>query len=552
MDRTPLSEFTLAPNGTDRRTVLAAAVAMIGAPVVGMQDAFARPAGPSTAYLPNTSEPATAADYMSTMRLGAQASDFLEMPNQAAGLAHAVGAADYDRMRIEGRFDHVRIPANCAARADVNGKISESFLLVLDAQIALALARFERVILDPLHHYLQWKGDYSYLNFFDDYARVGLLTAAEHAVRATAMWTQLATRYREVSTRLSFDLFNEPSWSAPVEGRPMGLVNAQLLAWHNVVIPAIRNTGGRNANRMIWLEPWLARLSNLVVPSGMGVIGVSQHIYNLFQYTHGASELTAGAMSTFAAEMRYTQQWGVDNGVPVWIGEAGVSINVSALTVPRPPEQRAEFVAFIRETALRYGMPVCYWGYNSNFALYDEKAGAWMPLMLRAVTALPAPLPMRPAPPFMPLSGGRIAKLWSPGGVWSGFAYDPVTGILTAPANTTGVDQTVQLVFPAIPVSAGQCWLTGTTRFRGNWRFSAAPFYYDAVAKNRDGVPGLDLRSVDAKGQAIYPAYRQRAPGGVSQSFAGITSPGSYIAVDVSLEADSAGGYISFTYLQDI
>lgn len=527
----------------ERRDLLTLALATASGALIGCATEPGSPKGTARLFV----EPVTAADYVSTMKLGSQATDFLEMAYEPAGFKNAVGAADFDAMVNEGKLDHLRIPACCPARANVDGVISEAFLLKLDNQINLALARFERVLLDPLHHYNQWKGTHQYDKAYDDYVRVAQLTADQHAVRATAMWTQLATRYKNTSTRLSFDLFNEPSQSQEA-GYPIGLSAQQLDAWHAAVIPAIRATGGVNANRMIWMEPFATDFNTMAVPANAGPIGVSPHSYLPFTFTLGPGALTAGGMALYAEDVKYMKAWGVANKVPIWIGETGTSLKTPS-GVARSPAERAEFAAHIRNTAHATGTPICYWGHNGEFAMYDQVAKQWLPSMQQAASALPSPLPTRAVPSFTYLKGGRIAKEFDK--FWPGFSYDPVTGILSAVANDTGHDQNVVVVFPDIPVASGQTWIARASSFSGRWLLGGCPYAYDPNLPNRQGVLGVDIRAKDSQGHAIYP-YRPMAPGGAENGFGNIATPATFFAADLIVPAGSPAGRINLACIRTI
>ncbi|WPB56372.1 glycoside hydrolase family 5 protein [Xylophilus sp. GOD-11R] len=500
---------------------------------------------------PQPDDPRTAAEYLAAMHLGSQAGDYLEMPYLPAGLPNAVGAADFLRMRQEAGLDHVRIPANCAARADVDGVISESFLKLLDTQILLALAQFPRVVLDALHHYLQWKGDHTYDASFDDHERVAPLTAAQHAVRATAIWRQLALRYQAYTTRLSFDLFNEPSQTQ--QGAfPPGLSAAQLDEWHAGVVGVIRATGGVNAQRMIWFEPWGNRLELLTLPADSGPHGVSPHYYTPSGFTMGSVPLTAAGLADYVADVRYAQAWAASRQVALWIGESGVSRNVPQRTEPRTPADRAEFIAHVRNTAYGLGVPVCVWGYNSNFALFDQAHGTWLPSMLQATTALPAPYPVRSVPPFQTLAGGRIARIFWSNSLWAGFSYDAASGVLHAQENQTDQVQRITLVFPDMAVASEQSWITRATAFEGYWQVGTAPYYFDATAQDQNGVHGLDLRAMTPQGKDIYPVYMPVAPGGFDNAYGPIGSEGNYLGIDLGFDAGSPSGSIALACLRSL
>jgi len=500
--------------------------------------------GPSLAVRPD-SEPKTAREYVAAMKLGTQAEDFMEMPYEAAGYVNAITAADMDQMKAAG-LDHLRIPANCAYRADVNGVIPEAFLLKLDAQIHLALTRFDRVIVDPLHHYWQWKGANSYAQYATDSAAVGKLTADQHAVRATAMWKQLATRYKDYSLRLSFDLFNEPNAPSPaLSGIPAGLTAEQMNAWYASVIPVIRATGGNNALRMILLEPYGFTGMVLEMPKDAGNVGASAHCYAPLNYTHGVDPLTPATLSAFKASMVFYQKWAKANNVPMWIGEAGASANVSASTasnaVARPVAERAEFYAHIRNVALSLGIPVCYWGHNAAFPMIDAKTRQWLPGMLEAIKGT---LPVRAYPEFIQLTGGRLKQEYFINGVSKGFTYDPATGTLSAPANITTTDQLVTVVFPDIPVANGQAWIVRADEFVGQWELGNAPYVYKPTTADQNRRMGIDDRALNMAGKAIYPGWKPAAPGGFENVYAGIASTGTFLGVDFTLKAGSPAGFI--------
>jgi len=497
-------------------------------------------------------EPATVADYMSTMRLGTQAGDYLEMINEPAGLRNQVTSTDFDIMRNEGRFDHVRIPAICSARADVDGVVPEVFLAKLDAQIHMALQRFERVVFDPLHHYLQWKGNHTYDRFLSDPDAISRLTSEQHAVRATAIWTQLATRYKDVSLRLSFDLFNEPGIAPRTPDTPAPQTPDELNAWHPLVIQAIRATGGKNRERLLWLEPFYNRLDLLTIPPDAGPIGVSPHYYSPFLFTHRSGQLTAAGMSSYVEDIRYAKRWGQVNRVPIWIGEAGVSVAPEGSKQPRPPADRAEYTAHLRNTALELKVPVCYWGYNSGFAQYDQVARQWMPGMRQAVSGLPTPLPVREIPAFIQLKGGRIARSIDPKSNWEGFSYDPKTGVLTAQSNVGGPARSLVLVFPDIPVASGQTWIARASEFTGSWQVGTIPVTADESRSNNRGVPGVDLRASNLLGRGIYPGYRPGAPGGFENAYGDIATENCFFAIDLILAAGSPGGSIRFACIRAV
>lgn len=455
-------------------------------------------------------EPGNIADYVKNMGIGTQAGDYLEMGYAPAGLVNKPTEADMDMMAAAG-ITHWRIPAGCSFRASSAGVISEAFMVLMDTQINQALLRFDRVILDPLHHYLNWKGEHPYNDDNNDdntdATPSKFFTSAQHAVRATAMWVQIANRYKNYTSRLSFDLINEPANIVDTSGLyPTGMTLADLNNWHASVIAAIRATGGGNTTRTIWMEPFGGQMQGNIVPSGVTNVGMSPHNYQPSNYAFGSTlDVATGMFTAWQAESDFYKKWAADNGnIPIWIGECGASRyqndDSSGSGVERTG--RAEFYAYFRKYILANNMPACIWAVANDFAMIDRSTSnhVWLGGIDGGLSG--TLVPRDNAPPISLKGIGRRQKQY-----WTTptntLAYDAPSGTFTVTnANADGSRRFV--VFPEIALVEGDHVTIRLKSYTGNFKIGVNAMYLNPTAA-QDGVVGWDDQCHAPAGNTLYP-----------------------------------------------
>jgi len=321
---------------------------------------------------------------------------------------------------------------------------------------------------------------------------------------------------------VSFDLVNEPA----VNRGPTALTAADLNDWYAAVIPVIRATGGRNADRMLWLEPY-GRYEDLKIPVNAGNVGVSPHCYDDYQYTHKGAKLTAACMSIFASQVSRAVAFRERTGIPVWFGEMGVKASQT--------DARNEYLQFIGQECARQGVPGCYWAYSNDFALVDQKTRQWLPGVVDALTGKGT---VRPVPTFKPLTGGRLAVTnRQPDKAYAKTCSITPDGVFNAPLNTENRDVSLILAFPDIEAAPGQQWALYVPTGEG--------FKLAATLLGTDDSPPAWVT-----GGPFY-LGKQGAPGGWIYSFANTQVSGAgYLGVAISVPAGARVVNAQLTALQ--
>jgi len=176
-------------------------------------------------------------------------------------------------------FGHVRVPIKFSAYADAAAPFTipnfdasvrnaNSLWARIDWVIAQAEANDLYVIID-LHHYDEIHGD-----------------VAGHRDRFLAIWNQIATRYQSASSKVLFELLNEPN----------GQFSADPALLNDLIADGLDVIRGTNPDRPVLVGPAqynsIFRLDDLQLPADDNLI-VSVHYYEPFDFTHQGAEWLA-------------------------------------------------------------------------------------------------------------------------------------------------------------------------------------------------------------------------------------------------------------------
>jgi endoglucanase len=278
-------------------------------------------------------------------------------------------ADDYLRfvtLAADAGFKHIRVPVRWSnhASADAAAVIDPVFAARVDALIDAGLARGLYVMLD-VHHYRQLDGD-----ALDK----GEFRVADDVVelRYLNMWRQISQRYANRSSRLLFELYNEPH----------GKQNA---TWNTLMSRALRVVRLTNPERVVVVGPthWnnANSLRDLRLPADSNLL-VTVHNYEPFKFTHQGAEwvsppLPIGSTCCDAAQrsealraLDLAAQWSQANHYPVHVGEFG-SYQAA------PLESRVAYTRMMRDAMEARQLPWTYWELASGFGLYDPITNAW-------------------------------------------------------------------------------------------------------------------------------------------------------------------------------
>ncbi|GLY47108.1 cellulase family glycosylhydrolase [Lentzea sp. NBRC 102530] len=223
-----------------------------------------------------------------------------------------------DNVKAQG-FKSIRIPVTWGQHQNPAHTIDAAYLARVREVVGWALADGFQVMINIHHDSWQWISAMP-----SD--RTGVLA------RYNAIWTQLATTFRDAPKQLVFESVNEPQFT----GSSGDAQNAQLLHELNSSFRTIvRGSGGTNATRLLVL-PTLhtsseqARLDELATSiSGFGDpnVAATVHYYGYWPFSvnvAGGTRYDATAQKDLTDAFDRVHTTFVARGVPVILGEYGL------------------------------------------------------------------------------------------------------------------------------------------------------------------------------------------------------------------------------------
>lgn len=267
---------------------------------------------------------------------------------------------EYIQRIAEAGFDSVRVPIRWSAHAEQSPPyaIDPQFLKLVDGIVDQSLEAGLAVVIN-FHHYEELYADPD-----------GELT------RFLELWRQVATRYRDRSSQLVFEILNEPHGELSHE------------RWQAMLPKLLAVVRESNPKRAILIGPgdWnnVDALSKLRLPADDPMLIGTFHYYSPFRFTHQQASWVEGAdqwreipwrgeaaeLEAIAADFDKAQRWAKEQNRPVYLGEFGA---YSAADL----ESRARWTAAIAREARRRGFSFAYWEFGAGFGVYDRESGQW-------------------------------------------------------------------------------------------------------------------------------------------------------------------------------
>ena len=156
----------------------------------------------------------------------------------------------------------------------------------------------------------------------------------------TAVWTQIATKFKDKGDFLMLESFNEliygDQWSIGSQPEKKGQIINQ---WNQVFVDAVRATGGNNATRWLGVPGYAASpqyLKYLTIPNDpASKTMVAFHCYDPYDYTIGAKQVANwGHTGTYfpRGEEELKELFNglyntyIANNIPIYMGEFGCSM----------------------------------------------------------------------------------------------------------------------------------------------------------------------------------------------------------------------------------
>lgn len=258
-------------------------------------------------------------------------------------------------------FTTVRLPVRWSNHASATAPFTiDSVFMNRVASIVDKLLAKGLVVILNMHHYRQLDGDP---------LDAGEFPVADAAVdvRYIMLWDQIATRFQSRSTRLVFELYNEPHGRQ--NGEPWNVLAARALG-------VVRKS---NPDRIVVIGPttWnsASDLHLLKLPNDPNMI-VTIHNYAPFAFTHQGAEwinpvlptgvtcCSTAQVTEMTAPLDIAKTWSTSKHYPVFVGEFGAYSKADSTS-------RMDFNRKARDAMETRGMTWSYWEFASGFGVYD-------------------------------------------------------------------------------------------------------------------------------------------------------------------------------------
>lgn len=251
--------------------------------------------------------------------------------------------------------------------------IDAAFMNRVAAVVDQMLATGFHVVLD-MHHHRQLDGD---ALDSGEYA----VAAADLNPRFIAMWSQISTHFANRSSRLMFELYNEPHG------------NLTASAWNDLLATTLKQVRIASPDRIVLLDASnqgdAFALGTLKLPADPYLMATF-HSYTPFDFTHqgadwvtpklptGVTCCTAAQSEAMANVVRHASLWSSANGYPVVLGEFGAYSTADMAS-------RAAYTRQMRQFADAVNMPWIYWEFADGFGVYDTASKSFRTELLNAL-----------------------------------------------------------------------------------------------------------------------------------------------------------------------
>jgi aryl-phospho-beta-D-glucosidase BglC (GH1 family) len=270
----------------------------------------------------------------------------LEAPTETSWGNPAIVEGNFDDYKAAG-FTSIRIPITWGTHTGLSSPyaISASFLNRVEQVVDWALARGFIVIINA--HHDSWIKE----NFTD-----------ANIARFDSIWSQIATRFKDKSDHLLFEIINEPY---PLSQSNVDTLNAKVLS-------IIRRT---NPTRIVVFSGYMwSNADELIaakIPNDTMLIGY-YHSYDPYPFgLEGPGTFGSDAdISTMNARFDKVKKWSTDHNIPVILSEYGATKKCEY-------NSRMCYYATVNELAILHNIPAFAWDDGGDFQIYLRSQRKW-------------------------------------------------------------------------------------------------------------------------------------------------------------------------------
>lgn len=287
----------------------------------------------------------------------------------------------FDQLAFTG-FTSVRIPVTWL------GHIGEAPSYTIDAEylnrVAEVVGYAESAGLNAIINIHHDGADSNYwLNIKDAAKDETLNTSIKEQI--TAIWTQIANKFKDKGNFLVFESMNEihdGGWGWGENLTDGGKQYAVLNEWNQVFVDAVRATGGNNTNRYLGVPGYVTNIDltveHFVLPKDIvnNRLMVAVHFYSPNEFTlndeysewghtgDSSKKPNWGDEEYLKSQLNRMKTKFIDNGIPAYIGEIGCVHRSNE----RSEAFRLYYLEYLCKAAKEYGMAPFYWDNGSASA----------------------------------------------------------------------------------------------------------------------------------------------------------------------------------------
>lgn len=272
-------------------------------------------------------------------------------------------------------FNAIRIPITFAEHVDIYNDyaITGEWLDRIQEVVDYAYNRDMYVLIDTHHEPDFWlKPDYDH--------------EKRCVAELSAIWTQVAERFRDYDEHLIFEGMNEPRNKGSVQEWNGGSADERKVVDHlnQIFVDAVRATGGNNEERLLIICAYGNNasynvLKELKIPEDNN-IAVAVHMYTPYQFTYeadgGYSAWDGSQKNSIVSTLKQIDKYLIQKDVPVIVTEFG-AVNKNN------PQDIISWIGDYMSSMNKYGIKCFWWDnnlYNStgeNFGIFDRQNLTW-------------------------------------------------------------------------------------------------------------------------------------------------------------------------------
>lgn len=353
---------------------------------------------------------------------------------------------EYFKLISQLGFDHVRLPVRwepgARSMATAPYTINPTFLDRIQQVVDTALKYNLHIIVNMHHHEALYQDP----------------TAQKE--RFISQWNQIATRFKDRSDKLLFEVLNEPHG------------NVTPVVWNEYFADALAEIRKTNPTRVVLMGVaeygGLGAIAQLELPDDEYII-LSPHYYNPFNFTHQGAEWvgpdadawigtvwndTEADRQTVESEFSFALSFSEENHIPIHVGEFGAYSKADI-------ESRERWTTFLARWFESKNISWAYWEFSAGFGIYNPSTDEFLNPLVDALhyNLMPEPTPVSSTPVYTSnfANGTDGWTLTNQGGAASSLAS--TGGKLNVSITNGGTESWhVQLVKSNIPFTKGKTY----------------------------------------------------------------------------------------------